>query len=148
MNRTEILLLGMVALVGITFLSKANAAGGLIFSPGFVSGITLDGITPIITFTILAQNTSSSGFTLQSLAGNLTCDDYYVGNLSSFVPVPVSGNSQTTIPVQVRLQPLGIVNDIIKSFQTNNFTKKVVFTGFANAGFIRVPLKLEFTIGE
>lgn len=147
MRNSQLLLLGLIGLVAYSFLAKANAAGSLIFSPGGVSGISLQGTTPVITFSLIVQNTDSNGFTLNSLAGNLTCDGYYVGNLSSFIPIPIAGNSQTVIPVQVRLQFIGIVNDIIKSFDTKNFQKQLSFTGFANAGFLRVPLDLKFTVG-
>lgn len=71
MNRSEVLFLGIGGAIALLFYSKARAAGTLIFMPGGVSDIGYDGVTPIITLNLIAQNTSSAGFTLESLAANL-----------------------------------------------------------------------------
>lgn len=147
MNSSQSLLWGIAAIVGLTLWSKARAAATLIFLPGGISQIGFDNSTPVVDLTLVIQNTSSSGFTLESLAGNLYCDNTYIGNISSFVPVRVDGNTETVVPVKARLMLIGLVNQIIQAVATKNFTKKIEVRGFANAGFVRAPVNVEFTVG-
>lgn len=147
LKNNDLLLLGIVGVIGWSFYSKARAAGTLIFMPAGVSQISFDGGSPLIVFNLIVQNTSSSGFVLESLAGNVYCDSTYIGNVSSFNPIQVPGNSQVTIPVNGRLMLVGIVNQITQAFLHKNVTKKIQLRGFANAGFIRAPVNVEFSIG-
>lgn len=145
------LLLGGAAVAAYVLFSKARAASTLIFSPGNITGIRMEGSTPIVDLTLRVQNTSSSGFTLESLAGNVTLQEsgkeYYIGNVSSFVPTPIFANSSVLVPVQLRLQPLGVVQGLITAFQSGGTKRIIHVDGFANAGFVRAPVVVDFTIG-
>lgn len=148
MRQSELLALGAVGLVAFVLYSKARAAGTLIFTPGRVNNIYLDGASPVIELELTVQNTASSGFVLESLAGNLLSDGYVIGNFSNFIPVHINANSQTSIPITIRLGLLGIVQDLITSFSTGNYTKRITMQGYANAGFVRAPIDVTFQIGS
>jgi hypothetical protein len=143
----ELLFVGIVGFVGWTFYSKARAASTLIVLPGNVSNLGFDGATPYIDLTLRLQNTSSSGFTVESLAGQLTCNDTYIGNISTFTPVHINANSEQLLPVRARLMLLGLVNEIVEAFNGSGFEKLIRIDGFVNAGFVRAPLHVEFKIG-
>jgi hypothetical protein len=147
LKNNDLLLLGLVGLVGVSILAKARAAASLIFLPGGVNNIGFEGSTPTMDFTVLVQNTSSSGFWLNSLAGQITCDNTYVGNISSFSPVYISGNSQTVISLRARLAVIGLVNQLMQAFINKDFQKDIVVNGYANAGIARAPINMKFTIG-
>jgi len=150
-NKNELIGLGALGVVAFVLYSKARAAGTLLFRPGKVSNISFDGVAPVLDLSLVVQNTSSSGFTLESMAGNIVAvngdDQYIIGNFSNFTPVPVNGNSETVVPVRVRLQMIGIVQNIIDAFRNGDTVRVVRLQGYVNAGFIRAPLNVEFAIG-
>lgn len=139
--------LGALALIGIALYSKARAAGSLIFRPGRVSNIYFDGSSPVIELTVLVQNTSSSGFVLESIAGNILSDNYIIGNFSNFQPIDINSNSETAIPLKIRLGVVGIVQDLISAFTSGVYTRRIRLQGFVNAGFVRAPIDVPFEIG-
>jgi LEA14-like dessication related protein len=147
-NRNELLALGAVGLVAAVLWSKARAAGTLIFQPGRVQNLYFDGVSPVIQLSLVVQNTSSSGFTLESLAGNILSDGYIIGNFSNFQPIHINANSETVVPISIRLGMIGLVQDLITSFTTGDFTKRVTLQGFVNAGFVRAPINVSFEIGS
>lgn len=144
----EVLALGAVGLIAAVYFSKVRAATTLIVLPGHVSNIYFDGATPVIELSLIVQNASSSGFVIESMAGQLTCDDYLIGNWSNFTPVHVNANSQVLVPVTVRLMLVGLVNNIINAFSTGQYEKTVVMKGFINAGFLRAPVNAKFVVGS
>ena len=117
------------------------------FFPGGVSNIRFDGATPIITLNLIAHNTSNITMTINSFDANVTANDTYVGNASSFTPQVIAANSQATVMVDIRLSLLNIVNDIIKAFQYGNFQEVIRLTGNANVDNAQVPIDMNFTVG-
>jgi hypothetical protein len=148
MQRNELIALGAVGLIAAVLWSKARAAGTLIFQPGRVQNIGFDGTSPVIQLSLIVQNTSSSGFTLESLAGNIISDSYIIGNFSNFQPIHINANSETVVPISIRLGMIGLVQDLITSFATGDFTKRITLQGFVNAGFVRAPLNVSYLIGS
>lgn len=146
MGDTGALLLigGAVALYAFT---TARAAGNLIFAPGRITGLSLDGMSPVIIAELKVQNTSNVDFTLNSLAGNLSTDNTLIGNASDFIPAQIKGNSQTIIPITLTLLPLGIVDNIINILVGGYQKKELIFDGSVNANGQQVPLLLKFNIG-
>jgi LEA14-like dessication related protein len=147
MKSTDMLLLGAVGLMAFIFISKAKAASTLIFLPGGINSISFENATPVVDLSLIVQNTSSSGFTLESMAGNLYCDGTYIGNLSSFIPIDIAGNSESIVNVRARLQLIGIINEIIAAITNKNISKTIQLRGNANAGFVRAPIDVAFKIG-
>lgn len=147
MKTSEIIVLGALGAGALLLYSKANAAGSLFFLPGRISNISFDGATPVIQLSLIAQNTSSQGLTIESLAGNILTGSNIIGNFSNFTPVHIAGNSQSTIPVTIRMQLIGLVQDIINSFVSGGFTKRLRLQGLVNAGFVRAPVDVTFEVG-
>ena len=141
-----VLIIGGVA--ALYFYNKARAAGRLLFYPGDVVGMYFDGPVPVAELELVVQNTSNSSLQLNSLAGNVFANGTMVGNISSFNPVNIPGNSQGSITLTIRFMLLGIVNDIIRAFQTGNFAQDILIQGNVNAEGIPVPLALNYKIGS
>ena len=143
------LLIGAGLLVAWNFLKKGVSSQSLIFLPGQVKGVYFDGITPYITVGIIVQNTSNQNYTIRSLAGNVTANkngsNYNIGNLSTFTPQYIYGNSQRTIWVDLRLSLIGIVSDILNSYQ-EGISQTIKFSGNANVENVQVPIEFIFTI--
>lgn len=146
-KNSEVLLLAAAAGVGYWLWRKSTAAGSLVFSPGNVTSMDFVRASPVITFQIIAQNTSGTDLMLNSLAGNITSNGSLIGNVSNFFPTPIPGNSSTPITLTASLQVLGIVNDLIKAFQYNNIQQNLQLTGYANVNGIQAPLNLQMTVG-
>jgi LEA14-like dessication related protein len=96
---------------------------------------------------LIVQNTNSSQLYVQSFAGNLFSNSYLIGNVSSFQQIMIPGNSQRIFIVNVKLQPLGVVNDIINAFQTGSFTQFLKLDASANVDGVQLPVQLEFKVG-
>jgi LEA14-like dessication related protein len=142
------IVLGAIALLGGYWLfSKARALGNLLFQPGSIMGFSMLGSTPIVSITLVVQNTSNTSLTVDSLAGNVSSNGTLIGNVSNFSPVLVPGNSQISMPVSLMLQPIGVVNDIIRSFQNSNFAQDIKLSGFANVNGFQLPVNIEFNVG-
>lgn len=144
----KILLYGGIAAVAFVLFSKARALANLVFSPGTVNNMGFINGTPVADFTILVQNTSSAGLTVNSFAGNVFSNNTLVGNVFNFSPVDIPPNSQVPVNVSIQFKALGIVNDIIRSFQYNNFGQVVSIDGFANVSGLQLPIHLQFAVGN
>lgn len=133
---------------GLLYLAaKARTVGNLIFMPGTIQGMEFNDLYPIATFSVIVQNTSGLGVNVDSFAGNLIANDILIGNVYNFIPVQLPPNSQTIIYMSMRLNSLGIVNDVIRAFQFRNFQQNVRIKGFVNSGILQIPLNLKFTFG-
>jgi hypothetical protein len=133
---------------------KAQAAGNLTFYPGDISNVYFEGSSPVFEVGILVQNTSANSLTLQSFAANVLSKQIdkmiIVGNLSGFNPVTIPGNSEGAILVRLRLSTIGLVNDIVRAYQTGSFKQDLIISGGVNvAGIpsVRVPINLTYKIG-
>ncbi len=141
------IIFGSAGAILIYLAAKARTVGNLIFLPGTVTGMSFNALAPEITFTVFVQNTSALGVQVDSFAGNLVSDGTYIGNVYNFLPVVIPPNSQTAVQITARLQPLGLVNEIIQAFQYKNFSRNIKIQGFVNAGILQIPLTLNFSIG-
>jgi len=144
----KILLYGGLAAFGILLFSKVRALGNLVINPGNVVSMGFANAVPVAEFTIVVQNTSSASITINSFAGNVFSNQTLIGNVYNFQPVYIPGNSQTPISVYVEFKALGIVNDLIRSFQYNNFSQQLQVSGFANVLGIQLPVNLNFSVGQ
>lgn len=141
-------ILGAVALLGGYVLYRIFwAAKNLVFSPGAVTGLTIQGTNPILNFSILVQNTSDTDLTIQSFAGNIFMDNQLIGNVSGFQAVVIAANSQTELPVTGTMQGLQVINQLITAWNTNSIQKKVTVDGSINGIGFQMPVKLDFVVG-
>ena len=142
------IILGLAGLAVFELWRKQSALGSLNFYPAGIKKLDFDGATPVITVTLVAQNTSNKTFTLNSIAGNLFADEFFVGNLSGFNnPVQIASNAQTGIDLDIRLQIIGIANNIIKALTQNDFSVNLELDAWANIDSLQVPINQKFKIG-
>ena len=106
-----------------------------------------EGVTPVMSFQVIAQNSSSLSVSVDSLAGNLFSKGLLIGNVFSLLPIKIAGNSRGYVNVEARFFILGIANDIIASFQNRDFVQSITFEGFANVEGVQVPINLSFNVG-
>ncbi len=139
-----LLLFAGAALIYTSTIKKA--AGNLIFVPGNITNVGLEGISPVIVATLLVQNTSNVDFTLNSLAATVTSEGTQIGNISNFTVTAIPGNTQTTVPLQLVLYPLGIVDNIIQAIYGGSVKREIIIAGSVNANGQQVPLRLIFKI--
>jgi len=139
-----LLLFGGVGL--LYYLTKGRAAKNLTFYPGSIQGMAFQDLTPMMELDFIVQNTSNADVALNSIAGNAYSNGYLVGNISNFQGAVIRGNSETRVPVLVRFNLIGAVNDIIDAFQTGNFRQDITIQGRANGEGISVPIELKFQV--
>lgn len=140
----------LLLLAGAVWLytsTVTKAAGNLIFVPGNITNIELQGISPVVVVNLIVQNTSNVDFTLNSLAATITSDGTQIGNVSNFHAVAIPGNSQTAVPLNLTLLPLGIVDNLIQAFYGGFVKKEFIIDGSVNANGQQVPLTLIFKVG-
>jgi LEA14-like dessication related protein len=147
MTNTAKVLIGGAAALGAWYLYKLRSVGNLVFFPGSITGMRWEGMTPVMSFQVVVQNSSSMPVSIHSLAGSLYSNGLLVGNVFSVMPKELAGNSQAFVDVEVRFLLLGIVNDIISSFMNRNFVQKVKFEGFANAEGVQIPVDITLSVG-
>lgn len=136
-----------VGILGYSLIRKKAAAGTLNFYPDGVRGFRFDGATPVFIIGIGAQNTSNQSFTVNSIACNAYSDGYLVGNFSFFTPQTIAKNSQKIFTGDLRLALIGVVNQLINAYQSNNFQKVLELKGYANVDNLQIPLNLKFKVG-
>ena len=138
------------ALLLYALFSKGSQLGQLVFYPGKVRDIQM---WPEITMQLelIIQNTNSDSLQINSIAGALYSNESgtstLIGNVSSFVPVRINGNTQGMILVAVRLKAISLVNEIIRAFQQNNFSKEIELDASANVDNLQLPVNLTFKVG-
>jgi len=148
MRKSEIIVIGgVLGLIAYFGFRTYSALSSLVFTPGNILSVELQGMVPVFTITVLAQNTSNTDLRVNSFAGNLFSNNTLVGNVSSFTPAIIPANSTVQIPIQIQLGLIGLANDLITAFQTKNFQQAIQVQGFANVSGIQVPLKLDYTVG-
>jgi LEA14-like dessication related protein len=127
-------------------MSKANAAGNLVFIPGTISDIGVGDADPYMTISVIAQNTSNTSLLLNSFAGNVYANGTLIGNVSNFSGVVVPANTQASIPMQVLLLPLGIVSDLIQAFKNKSTAQSISIQAKANVNGFQVDVPLNFML--
>lgn len=128
-------------------LSRKAAAGNLNFLPGTVLSLDMQGTSPVLLVSMVVQNTSQQTFTLKSIAGDVMSNNYWVGNVSYWLPQVIAPNQQSTIKLEIRLALIGIVQDIINAFQYGNFQQEIVLKANANVDNIQVPINSKYKVG-
>ena len=137
----------MVAAGGLYLWNLGRAATNLVYIPGNITGLSLAGLTPQVTATLVVQNTSNLEFTINSLAANVLSNGTQIGYISSFTPVVIQANSETRVPITMTLQPIGLVNEITSIITGGVGTREIVVDGSINANGIQAPLSIEYKIG-
>lgn len=147
MNAKGAIFTGAALFVAYSLFRKSQAAGDLFYYPDRVYKFEFDGLTPVVTCGLRVQNTSNQSFNLYSFAANVKSDGYVVGNAFQFQPQSVNPNSESVVIVKLRLFPLSLVNEIVRAFESKNFTKELEVDGQMNVDNLQVPVKLKYKVG-
>ena len=147
MTKSDVVLLGGAAFQIYNILERKKAAGNLNFLPGNVLTLDMQGTAPVLTVSLLVQNTSNESFTLKSIAGDVYSNNFWVGNVSYWYPQLIGPNMQSTLKLQIRFGLLGIVQDLISAFQNGNFSQVIDFKANANVDNIQVPIDIKYKLG-
>jgi len=137
--------LGVVA--GIYFFGLNRAAGNLVFFPGNITGLTLSGLSPVLTATLIVQNTNNIAFQVNSIAASVSSNGTLIGNVSNFTPITIPGNGQIAIPLTLVLQPIALVNNIIGIITGGSGGAELSIDGSLNADGIQAPISLKYKVG-
>jgi len=141
------LLLTAAGLIAYTIFAKANALQRLTFYPGSVSGLRFDGVTPVVRVGILVQNTGNQQMQIRAFAGNVWANDQLIGNVSSYGTLTIPPRQQILYYTDLRLFPLGIVNNIVQAIRTGQKKQKIELDAMANVDLYQVPVKITYNIG-
>lgn len=141
----KILLLGGAAIAYYLYTQK-RAISLLNY---YIHGVALDfqGLAPILKIDIGIQNPSNTGFEVRDFVGNLVANGNNIGTMSAFTPLTVAPASQVIYPVYIRLNAIGIVEDIIQLIQSQSgISQTIALTGYVNASGIVAPINLTYKI--
>jgi len=144
---TKAAILTAGAVLALTALSKAQAGGTLNFIPGNVHSVSFDGVTPIIQFDLVIQNPTGQAFTVRSLVGTITANDYQIGNVSSYVSTYVRPYGNTVYRLSARMNVLGVVNNIINAINGGGVSQTMRLKGWVNVESFTLPVALTYKIG-
>jgi len=128
-------------------LYKLRSVGNLIFFPGPIHSFNFVGTAPVMTVNVSVQNTSGIGVTIDSLGGNLFSNGTLVGNVYTDRLINVPPNSRQYVKLSAQFMLIGLVNDLIYSFQAGHFEQNLQFQGYANVSGVQVPIDQNFKIG-
>lgn len=135
------------ALLAYNAFAKGNALQSLNFYPKKVYDIKMDGVTPVLKIGLAIQNTSNQFLMLHSLAGNVYCNDFLIGNVSAYTPTRIGANGETILILSIRLSLIGIVQDIIRAFNGGGWKQKINLDARANIDRYQIPVKVSYQIG-
>lgn len=138
---------GIVAFIAYSLIRRQIGAGTLSFFPDRINSLRFDGLSPMLTFSMRVQNTSNQNFQINSFSAAVTSNSYVIGQASFFNSQMIPANSERLLRVDVRLMPLGIVQDLIRAFNDRNFTFNINIRGFANVSRLQIPVDLNYKVG-
>ena len=153
MTTNTIVAITAIGFIGLYFFNKARTAGFLNYKINRVS-ISFSGITPVLRFDVGIDNPSGNSFTIKSMTGTLYGNNVELGTVTSYNTVVVTPNSASVYPLYIKLSILGVVDtavgiisDIVATFNGNGRAQQVEFDGAANVDNLTVPINFKYTIG-
>lgn len=130
-----------------TLIAKGGAAASLNYRVVKVS-ISFDGLTPILQLTIGVQNPTNQSFTIRSIVGDITSNDNYLANVSSFTASYIVPNAESLLQINARVSVLGLASDVYDTITGNSdIRQNIKFAGSVNVDGVVIPLKLNYAIG-
>lgn len=146
MRPVTALALSFVGILIFHKLSKASTASRLNFIIQSVK-ISFQGLTPVIELLIGVQNPTNDFFTIKSLSGNVDVNGNAAGNVSMFTSTTISANSQTSLPLTIRLSIAEIADQIIEIIRGGaGVAAKIHLDGTINVDGTLLPLDLTYKI--
>jgi LEA14-like dessication related protein len=145
MNDLTWLLLGAGVFLVLNVLSAGANVSSLNFSIDSVN-VGSSGLNATLLVGVNIQNPTSSSYTISSITANFYLNGTLTGNVSSFSPITIGPNSQSSSPyvLTVVLQPGAVISDIMSVLNGGaNATARLA--GTANAG-ISIPFDISYTL--
>lgn len=144
----QVIALTAAGLIAYNLISKQKASDTLNYYPVGFPSIRFDGVTPILTLGLAAQNVSNQRFTIRSLAANLIANGFLVGNVSYWLPQVIEPRSQSVLTLEIRLSLLAVVNDIINAVSTGEISQMVTLKGWVNVDGFQAALNMTYKLGK
>lgn len=109
--------------------------------------VSFSGFTPLLKIDVAVQNPSNEQFVITSIAGDVKADGSVIGSGSLFQQVVIAPNSESVLPVVVRLSPLAVVSDLINIItKQSGIPMTVGFDGYVNANGFVTPIDLVYNV--
>ena len=110
------LLLPLGLLVGLGLFAQKVASGFLNY---FIKNLAVafDGFTPLLRVIVAVQNPSNQQFIIRSIVGNIFINETKAGNVSMFDTIVINPNTQTELPIVVRMDNIPAVSDLLVLIQ-------------------------------
>lgn len=143
---STILLIGG-GLIAYSLYRKNAAAGSLVFYQKGIKSLTWDN-GPVITLNLGVGNTSNQSFTIFAIAGDLYTNDTYLGYVSNFTGININPRSEQTIPIKIKLDPIGVVSTIFNGIQNGTWKQDLQILLQANIDQLQVKVPtIKYKIG-
>lgn len=143
MKVSSVVKVGGFALLGIWLLNAiglgAVASTLNVYIKGF--GFGNGGVS----VQLAVQNPRSTGFTINSIVGNVFANGNQIANLSSFYPVLVAPNSESIVPVTLRTGVLDIFSNLRDIIDGElNLGARIDIVGTINVNDTAIPLNIQY----
>jgi len=106
-----------------------------------------EGLNPVLTFDIKAQNPTNDTFTIKSLTGNVSVNGQYAGNISSFQETIITANSESRLTLKAKMSAGGLSEQIVNLIQGRVPSQVLIrIQGTANVDTLLFPVDLTYKI--
>lgn len=108
---------------------------------------SFEGLNPVLSIDIKAQNPTNETFTVKSLIGNVSVNGQFAGNVSSFTEAIIAANSESNLNLKVRLG-IGTLSEQLVNLIMGRLPGQVVIRvqGTANVDTLLFPVDLSYKI--
>lgn len=134
-----------IGAVAIYLLSKLSTAGVASRLNLFISnyGMSLTGITPVISIQVTAQNVTNESLQFNALTANAYLNGTLIGNVSGFTPITIGALSQVVIPLQIIVNATLLISDVISILSGSaGVSAQLEAKGTANVSNLLLPVDL------
>lgn len=138
----NILALGLLALVGWSFINKANAGKKILVNFRTLKLLSTSGFSlPTIQAIFTLQNPTSQQIQINSLVGSLFVNGKHLSNISSFQKITVPGNNEIDLPINIKTGIVDAVRNVVSLLKNKKQKLSVTFEGNVNAENFLIPIK-------
>jgi LEA14-like dessication related protein len=143
-----VIVIGLV-IAGLLVFARASTAGAASQLNYVIDSVKVDfrGIFKVQVDVIIGiQNPTSTGFTVNSLSGNISINGYSFGNVSNFTSTYITPNSQTLYTVTLQVPTVNIPGAVLTVLQDFKGIR-VDLDATVNVDSLTVPLQLTYNAG-
>lgn len=138
----NIFIVGLLALVGWSYISKANAGKKIQVAFRTLKLLSTKGFSlPTIQAVFTLQNPSSQQIQINSLVGSLFVNGQHLSNISSFEKITIPANNEIDYAINIKTGIIDVVKNVISILKMKNKKFTVTFDGNINAENFLIPVK-------